>query len=68
MGHTYTKKFIIYLKFKFNYASCIFYLLNLAYPHPPSPIPKPDSELKGLVFLKSSSGDSNVHQDSETLC
>lgn len=30
-GTTYTKNlFVIYLKFKFNWASCIFCLLNLA--------------------------------------
>lgn len=25
-----TKKLVIYLKFKYNWVSCIFYLLNLA--------------------------------------
>lgn len=31
MGYTYTQKaFIVYLKFKFNWASSYFYVLNLA--------------------------------------
>ena len=34
-GYTYTKKlFVVYLKFKFNWASCLYFWLNLAIlPH-----------------------------------
>lgn len=67
MGHTYTKKIHYLSEVWIQLYTLSSYLLNLSYKHPSSQILKQDSESKRSGSLKSSSGDSNVHQDSETL-